>query len=123
MPKNGTSPDGGNSQQESLTHEQMQRIIQTGEQASKLLGSPVYNIAYQQLLNTKFQEWLTSDPKEERKRESLFLQAKALTEMTDLLGDAVADAQTLLQNQQAENDPGQRRQDYENEQGFGLSFQ
>ena len=40
-----------NSQDESLSQEQLQQILATGENASQLLNSPVYNMAYQRLLN------------------------------------------------------------------------
>ena len=123
MTRNATNSKHGETlSEDSLTPEQMQRVISVGEEASKLLNSPVYNIAYQQVLNQKFQEWLTSDPKEERRRESLFLQAKALTEVTELLGSAVQDAQRVSHMQREANDPNLQMQDYTDQQGFGLNF-
>ena len=108
-----------NSQDESLNQEQLQQILATGENASQLLNSPVYNMAYQRLLNDKFQQWLATDPKEERKRESMHAQAKGLIEITELLSGAVQDAQRVLADQQAQNDPGAQRAQFLDTQGFG----
>lgn len=122
MPKNAGSLPNENLDVESLTQEQMQRILQVGESASQLLKSPVYNLAYNQVLNTKYQEWLTSDPKEERKRESLYLQAKALTDVTELMATAVTDAEMVMEQQTALNDPRQQAANMQDTQGFGLDF-
>lgn len=107
-----------NSQDESLTQDQLQQILATGERASQLLNSPVYNMAYQRLLNDKFQQWLATDPKEERKRESMHAQAKGLIEITELLSGAVQDAQRILSDQQAQNDPNAQHAQYMDAQGF-----
>lgn len=123
MTRNATSSKHAETlPEDSLTPEQMQRVLQAGEQASQLLNAPIYNIAYQQILNQKFQEWLGSDPKEERRRESLYLQAKGLTEVTELLGSAVADAQRVAHAQKEANDPNLQMQSYDDQQGFGLNF-
>ena len=109
-------------QDDSLTPEQVQRVIRAGEDASQLLNAPIYNAAYQQVMQQKYQEWLTSDPKEERKRESLYLQARGLMEVTELLGSAVQDAQRVAHAQTQANDPAVQAHEYMNEQGFGLNF-
>lgn len=116
------SSNGGQSPEDSLTTEQVQRIMQTGAQASQLLNNPVYNMAYQQLLNRKFQEWLASTPKESQKREGLFMQAKGLVEVTELIASAVEDALRLEQEQAERQDPGRVQQDYMDQQGFGLNL-
>ena len=117
---NGTGSTGENSQDESLSQEQLQQVMAMGEQASQLLNSPVYNMAYQRLLNQKFQQWLTTDPKEERKRESMYCQAQGLIEITELMAGAVEDAQRILSERQAQNDPNVQQQQYMDTQGFGI---
>jgi ribosomal protein L22 len=117
------SSNGGSSPEESLTQEQMQKILRIGEQASQLLNNPVYNMAYQQLLNVKFQEWMSSSPKEQAKREGLYTQAKGLVEVTELLASAVEDAQRVQQDLNMQNDPLRQQQEYADQQGFGLNFQ
>lgn len=101
--------------------EGMQRIIQVGEHASQMLGSPVYNIMYRQILDTKFQQWLETSPKEQNKREGLWHEVQGLINLTSDLGAAVQDAQRVLQRQQAQNDPQQNTQNYLDTQGFGLN--
>lgn len=124
MTRNATdSLNGGNSPGESPTQEQLQHVLQVGEQASKLLNSQVYNMAYQQLLNQKFQDWMASTPKEVNKRESLFMQAKGLVEVTELLASAVEDATRVQQNLNTQNDPHAQGQEFLDQQGFGLNFQ
>jgi hypothetical protein len=101
--------------------EGMQRIIQIGEHSSQMLGSPVYNMMYRKLLDDCFQEWLSTAPKEHNKREGLWAEAQGLINVTSALAGAVQDAQRVLQNQQAQNDPAQQAQDYRDTQGFGLN--
>jgi len=104
-----------------LSPEGMQRIVQIGEHASKVLGSPVYNVMYRQELDKMFQEWLITTPKEVNKREGLWHQAQGLINITSAMGAAAQDAQRVLQKQQAQNDPQQNTQDYLDTQGFGLN--
>ena len=116
----------GNSEQQDETSddaspEGIQRIIQIGEHASQMLGSPVYNVMYRQILDRTFQDWLGTAPKEENKREGLWDEAQALINMTSNLGAAVQDAQRVLQRQQAQNDPSQKTNDYLDTQGFGIN--
>jgi hypothetical protein len=123
MTQNGTqTSQGGTSQSESQTQEQLQRMLQVGNDASILLNSPVYNLAYQQLIQQKFEEWMATDPKEERKRESLYHQVKGLVNMTENLSAAVEDAQRILEEQHQESDPEYRRRQYQDAQGFDLDF-
>ena len=121
--KQRNAGNGEQSPNESLTHDQLQHILKVGEDASQLLSSPVYNTAYQQLMNSKFQEWLTTSHKEAQKRESLYMQAKGLVEVTDLLATAVEDAKRVQHDLSAQNDPGRAEQEYMDQQGFGLNFQ
>ena len=101
--------------------ENMQRIIQIGEHASQLLGSPVYNIMYRTTLDNMFQQWLGTTPKEQNKREGLWHEAQGLINITSNLGAAVQDAQRVLQKQQAQNDPMQQVNEYLDTQGFNIN--
>jgi hypothetical protein len=104
-----------------VSPEGMQRIIQIGEHASQMLGSPVYNMMYRQRLDRTFQEWLVTSPKEQNKREGLWHEAQGLISLTADMGAAAQDAQRVLQKQQAQNDPQQNTQNYLDTQGFGLN--
>jgi hypothetical protein len=121
--KQRNSGNGEHSPNDSPTHDQLQHIMKVGEEASLLLQSPIYNTAYQQLINQKFQDWLASSHKESQKRESLYMQAKGLVEVTDLLATAVEDAKRVQHDLNTQNDPTRAEQEYLNEQGFGLNFQ
>jgi hypothetical protein len=103
---------------EKLSSEDAQRILQVGEHASQLLRTPVYNLAYRNVMDSLFNDWLGSKPKEELLRASLYNQAIGLTTVTERLASAVADAELVLQKQQAQNDPEQHQQEYLDNQGF-----
>jgi hypothetical protein len=104
---------------EKLSSEDAQKILQVGEHASQLLGTPVYNLAYRNVMDLLFNQWLGSKPKEELLRASLYSRAIGLQEVTELLGSAVEDAKLVLAKQEAQNDPQQQRAEYMNNQGFG----
>jgi len=113
-------------QNDSLTPEQeyeksAQEIMTLGQQASHLLGNPVYNTLYNLKLQRLFGQWLNTIPKEERLRESLYHEARALVEMTSDLGSLVADAEQLLAEEAERNSPEGRQRRYQEQQGFGTA--
>lgn len=111
-------PEGHSVPQSSET---AQQILQVGEAAGQLLNSPVYQMAYRQLIDENYQEWLASTPKEERKRESLYHEARGLERITHKLTTAATEAQRILQEQQDKNNPEAQHKEYLNNQGFGLN--
>ena len=120
--KNTQKLNGENSDVESLTPEQLQHISSVGIQAAELLGSPVFNVAYQNLMNKKYQEWLVSQPKESQKRESLYHQAAGLISIAEELHGAVEDARRIEQAQAERNSSTRAEQNYMDQQGFGLNL-
>lgn len=116
---------GGRQPQDSSTPEQpdyartAQEIVELGHQASQLLKNPIYNTVYNLRLQELYAAWLNSVPKEEKLRESLYYEAKALMNLTQDLGGLVADANELLAQEQERNSPEGRRRQYEDQQGFG----
>jgi hypothetical protein len=115
-----TNNDGSHDENlDNLSAEDAQKILQVGEHASQLLGTPVYNLAYRNVMDLLFNQWLGSKPKEELLRASLYSRAIGLQEVTELLGSAVEDAKLVLAKQEAQNDPQQQRSEYMNNQGFG----
>lgn len=112
-------------QQDSSTPElerSVQEIMELGNQASHLLRNPVYNVAYNQRLQEYFARWLNSEPKEEKLRESLFHEARAMVVLTEDLAGMVNAAEELLAREQEQNSPEGRRREYEDNQGFGTNF-
>jgi len=110
--KNNAGSKNGSSSEHSLQH-----ALQMGAEASKMLSSPLYNVMYQEKMRELHDQWLSSEPKEERKRESLYWQARGLIELTENMGELVTQAQVIMQSQSdAEN---AQTQQYLDEQGFG----
>ena len=113
---------GENSPDASLSPDQLQQILQVGQMASEQLGNPVFNMAYQNLMSNLHGQWLSTEDKEERKRESIWMQAKGLEKVTRLLGTAVEDAQRVLAEQQVQQDPNIARNEHLETQGFGVNY-
>lgn len=123
MAPKGNSHSGAQPQPDSSMQEQAeksaQEILELGQQASHLLQNPIYNTVYNLRLRELYEAWLNSTPKEEKYRESLYYEAKALINLTQDLGGLVADANELLAQEQERNSPEGRRRNYEEQQGFG----
>ena len=117
-----TQSNGKEQQPEHSQQDSLQRTIQIGQSASELLGSPVFNLAYQNMMTRLHGEWMTSQPKEERKRESLWMQAKGLEQVTLDLYAAVEEAQRVAQESAQRHDPKAQESDYLNAQGYGLNL-
>jgi hypothetical protein len=96
-----------------------QQVLQAGEQASRLLQSPVFNMAYRMQMEDTINRWLTSKPKETNLRDSLYYEAQAQVAMTTKLQAFVEQAQAVLAAQAAEHDGRGKRAEYLDTQGFG----
>ena len=116
---NGQMP-GEVSGDESLTPDQIQRIIQVGEECNRVTQTPVISMAFNQVLNQKMNELMNSLPKETQKRESLYHQHVALVDVWEQLINAVKDAKRALEEQHEAHNPNNQQQEYLNNQGFGV---
>lgn len=112
MTRRRVNANGG----EQSPREYLGHIMQLGQQASQLLQSDVYNWAYQELMMELHAELLATEPKEERKRESLYHEAKALTRISERLAAYVEHAQN--QAQQGQPAPDAIPQPYQETDGF-----
>ena len=119
-----TKGNGGAKSQKGFSNDErsLQELLTMGEQANQLLQNPAYNVAYRMQMDQIIQQWLTSDPKHSNFREGLFHQARGLMDSAHRLGGMVNEAKQILQNQGSEADPERTRNDYLNEQGYGLDF-
>ena len=101
---------------DSLSPEQISSL---GSEAAIALSSPLFQTAYGMVLQELMQQWLTSQPGEEKLRESLYLQARNLFSLEAMMVSQVNQAQqlNLSEAEKAEQDLIR----YEDEQGFGLS--
>lgn len=96
----------------------VQQIIQMGEQAASLLNSPVYLTAHQLVVNGLIEQLVGSEPKEREKRESLYLEIRAMGHAARQLSEMTARAKELLERQAQEQSSSHA--DYLDRQGFGL---
>ncbi|MEM1191745.1 MAG: hypothetical protein AAGI72_24680, partial [Pseudomonadota bacterium] len=96
----------------------VQQILALGEQASQMLGNPVYRTAHQLKLNELISDLIASEPQETKKREWLYHQIRALGAVADQTKQMVDTAKAVLKEQQESSQ--QRADDYMDRQGFGL---
>ena len=101
---------------ESSSEEGLNQIMEAGVEASKLLNSPIYQVAHRMSLDQVITEWSQTSPKEREKRESLYHELRALGSAAQILAGMVGQAQQASQ-QSARNDP---QSQYLDKQGFGL---
>lgn len=97
-----------------------QEMMAAGHQAAQLLDSQIFNTAYRLQMEDTINQWLTSEPKEVNKRESLYHQARAQVAMATRMQAFVEQAQVLAQKQAERHDPERKRNEYLDNQGFGL---
>jgi len=109
-------PEGEQQQQDFW--QSADQILKAGEQAAQLLNSPLFNHVYRQQMEDTVNQWLTCEPKEVNKRESLYYQARAQQEMATRMATFIEQAQ-VMKNQLAENAaPDVKRSEYLDGQGF-----
>tara|TARA_R110002020_G_scaffold42958_2_gene125297 strand:- start:7083 stop:7448 length:366 start_codon:yes stop_codon:yes gene_type:complete len=100
----------------------LNNALAQGQAASELLGNPVYNLVYQESMRNLHAQWLGTEPKEEKKRESLYWQARGLINVTEQMGGLVERAQEIMRRgQDGENGQPGGNDDYLDMQGFGDS--
>lgn len=118
MDRNNKQTDGETSSQDFWKG--AQQVIAAGERAAQLLQSPEFNLAYRMQMEDTINLWLSSEPKEQNKRESLYYQAMAQAQMATRMQSFVEQAQRILAQQHAEGDPEAKRANYLDTQGFGI---
>jgi hypothetical protein len=118
MTQHKNSSDGENSPQDFWQN--AQELMQAGSEAARLLNSEVFNLAYRLQMEDTVNQWLTSEPKETNKRDSLYYQSQALVAMATRLQSFVEQAQVIMQKQAATQDPRGKHAEYLDTQGFGI---
>jgi hypothetical protein len=96
----------------------LNNALAQGQAASELLGNPVYNLVYQEEMRNLHAQWLDSQPKEEKKRESLYWQARGLINVTENMGGLVERAQNLMADRKNQDANGLEPDNYLDTQGF-----
>ena len=79
-------------QQEQLT---ISEILSQGEEASKLLDSPIYNLAHRSVVQNLQDEWAQTSPHETQKREGLYQRLQALSTVASEMAMMIAKAQNV----------------------------
>jgi hypothetical protein len=93
-----------------------QEILAQGEEASKLLDSPVYNLAHRSVIQSIQDEWLSTSPHETQKREGLYQRAQALSMVANEMAMMIVKAQGINDDELAKARKIQR--EYDENQGF-----
>jgi len=115
--------------QESLTdtdslraHWTQDQRINAGQIAAQALNSPIFNVIHDMMMQQHFMEWQQTDPKEENLRRSLWYEQRALKSVMLTMASMVGEAQRIVAERQAENDPVEQERQRMDEQGYGLNF-
>lgn len=72
-----------------------EEILLQGEQAANLLNSPTFNLGFRTLIQEYQDDWLSTQPQESAKRESLYLKAQVAGDVASDIAQLVSDAQRL----------------------------
>lgn len=94
------------------------QIVRAGEEAARMLQSPVYNMAHRMVLDEKIQAWAASQPKEREKRESLYYEVQALGAIAQTMAGMVERSIQVLSS--STDGPDRAERDYLDRQGFGI---
>jgi len=76
-------------------------ISSQGEEASRLLDSPIYNLAHRSVVQNLQDEWVETSPHETQKREGLYQRVQALSMVASEMAMMIARAQSLEENELA----------------------
>lgn len=94
----------------------LEQVVRMGEEASRLLNSPLYQLAHRIAIDQALAEWSTTSPKEREKRESLWHEVQAHGRAADVMKGCIERAQQIMADQQQ----GQSDSGYFDTQGFGI---
>ena len=102
--KHKSNPDNTNSQNLSQIKTQPQQpsaveILSQGEEASRLLDSPIYNLAHRSVIQGIQDEWMSTAPHEREKREGMYHRVRALASVAEEMALMVAKAQQITDDE------------------------
>ena len=76
-------------------------ILTQGEEASRLLDSPIYNLAHRSVVQNLQDEWVGTSPHETQKWEGLYQRIQAVSMVAAEMAMMIARAQSLEENELA----------------------
>ena len=96
--------------------------ITAGQMAAQAMNNPIIQVVFDLLSQKYYRDWLLSEDKEFKTRESCWYKRIALTELMTDMRDMVSEAQEVVARQQEKSDPEAIKKAHMDEQGFGLNF-
>jgi hypothetical protein len=95
-----------------------QEILSSGEEAARLLDSPVFNLAHRSVVINLQDEWISTKAHEREKREGLYQMVRALSAVSSELGMMVEQAKRVNEDELAQERKRQNVVDYNENTGF-----
>lgn len=96
--------------------------INAGQIAAQALNSPIFNVIHAMMVGRWQKEIKLTDPKEDNARKWLWMKERVMDEMCLEMASLVQDAQRIIAERQAQNDPVEQERQRLDEQGYGLNF-
>lgn len=96
----------------------LQEILEMGFQASQLMGNPVFAQVLSTELHDLATQILDSDPHEEKKRESLYRDARAWKNLSVRMNSLIQEAAIAQSALDEQNNPETQRNEFLDMQGF-----
>ena len=90
------------------TPENLEELFAAGEEAARVLGSTLYNAAYQKVVNGYLEQWMATDPQEFKTREFLYAKVSAASDHVKEMHTALVRAQSEHQAAQQRDEADQR---------------
>ena len=103
-----------------MQEEQMsaQQILSSGEEAARLLDSPVYNLAHRSVIQNLQDEWMATRPHEKEKREGLYQMIRGLSTVSGELAMMIEQAKRVGEDELAAERKKRQVTDYDENTGF-----
>ena len=93
-------------------------ILSSGEEAARLLDSPVFNLAHRSVIVNLQDEWISTKAHEREKREGLYQMVRGLSAVSSELAMMVEQAKRVSEDELAQERKKQSIVDYSEHSGF-----
>ena len=94
--ENKKQPLPGTSNDDPLSAQEMKAL---GEQVAMLLNSPVFDLAWKNMILDIQDQWMLTEPKEREKRESLHAELRMATRFMDSLMQSYYQAERIVEEE------------------------
>ena len=93
-------------------------ILTAGEEAARLLDSPIFNLAHRSVVTNLQDEWIGTKAHEREKREGLYQMVRGLSAVSSELAMMVEQAKRVNEDELAQERKKQSLLDYNEHSGF-----